>query len=92
MNIKIETLEQAFQIILKYLKESGAKSIEVDRDFYWEISEDERYDPYKNPQDFSLGQISSDLEHIQKIANGSEEPIAYSLVWLASILRYLGEK
>ncbi len=91
MNIDVETLEKAFQIILAYLEKVEVTSIEVDKDFYWDISPEQRYAPYQDPKDLSLGQLSSDWEHIQKIASGNEEPIAYSLVWLASLMKYLGE-
>ncbi len=91
MNIDIETLERAFHNILIYLREVEGTSIEVDKDFYWNIPHQQRYDPYQIPTDLTLGQLSSDWEHIQEIASGKEEPVAYSLVWLASLLKYFGE-
>jgi hypothetical protein len=87
----IDTLERAFQLIFSHLREIQINSVEVDKDFYWDISSDERYDPYQDPKDLSLGQLSSDWEEIQKIASGEKKPTVYTLVWLSSLLRFLGE-
>jgi hypothetical protein len=91
MNIDIKTLEEASKIIFAHLKEAQVNSVELDQDFYWDVSPEQRYNPYQNPDNLSLGQLSSDWEHIQKIVLETEEPIGYSLVWLASLLKFLGE-
>ena len=87
----IDTLERAFQLIFSHLQKNQINSIEVDKDFYWDISSQERYNPYQDPKDLSLGQLSSDWEEIQKIALGEKEPTGYALLWLSSLLRFLGE-
>lgn len=34
----------------------------ISNDYYWEISPDEIYDPYKEPENFTLGQLSDDMQ------------------------------
>ena len=46
-------------------------------------------DPYEEPKIISLGQLSDDLEEIQRL-NKSDDAIAYDLKRLASILKALG--
>jgi len=91
MEIDIDTLEQACQAIFVYLKEAKIDSIQVEQDFYWHISQEDRYNPYQEPKNLTLGQLSSDWEEIKKIAVGESEPLGYSFVLLSSLLKYLGE-
>lgn len=65
--------------------------VEIPFDYYWDISKDERYEPYEKPKHFDLGQLSDDWGELQKISQGENEPITYALVWLSSILRAIGE-
>ncbi|MGL5803832.1 MAG: hypothetical protein ACRC2R_27535 [Xenococcaceae cyanobacterium] len=92
MIVDLNVLEKASHIIFEYWQKEGIQKIEVEEDFYWNISTKERYDPYKEPQDLDLGQLSDDWSEIEKIASGKTEPIIYALVWLASIYKILGEK
>jgi hypothetical protein len=92
MKIDISTLEQASQAIFQYLKDQKVESIEVNEDFYWNISKEERYNPYADPKDLDLGQLSDDWAEVAKIASGDNEPVGYALVWLSSIYKILGEK
>ncbi|MCP4347870.1 MAG: hypothetical protein GY795_20395 [Desulfobacterales bacterium] len=52
------------------------------------------YDPCNepNPSDCTLGQLSDDWSNLQKILNSENEPTGYALVWLASIMRTVGEE
>ena len=92
MKVDLKTLENATRLIFKSLEEKGIKDIEIEKDFYWNIDKDEKYNPYTNPKKLDLGQISDNWLEIQKISNQETFPIPYSLVWLASIYRIMGEK
>jgi hypothetical protein len=39
-----------------------------------------------------MGQLSDDWNEVAKIASGQRPPIAYALVWLSSLLRFIGSK
>jgi hypothetical protein len=39
-----------------------------------------------------MGQLSGDWNEVAKIASGQRLPTAYALVWLSSLLRFIGSK
>jgi hypothetical protein len=85
----LDEIESAVHVLVQHLKQQGAQA-ELSDDYYWEISEDERYDPTKSPTDFSMGQLSEDVERLRQILRGDAPPIGYALVWVASLLRRIG--
>jgi hypothetical protein len=91
MSIDIATLEKATLAIFQHLKESGVHSIEFEHDFYWDIDKQQRYNPYQQPTQMSLGQLIDDWNEIEKIALGDKEAIGFAFVWMASLYRYVGE-
>jgi hypothetical protein len=52
------------------------------------------YAVYTPPPEFDLtmGQLSEDWNEVAKIASGQRPPAAYALVWLSSLLRFIGTK
>ena len=92
MKVKIADLQNATNKIFDYLQEQDVDEIEISEDYYWVIDENELYDPYKEPKTFTLGQLSSDIEDIQKMASGSLPVVGFSLVPLSALFKYIGEK
>ena len=92
MILDVDTLEKATQKLFSHLREKGISEVELKSDFYWEVSKDQRYDPYNDPTEKSLGQLSDDWEEVQKVASGQRETIGYVFVWLAALYRYIGEE
>lgn len=92
MEVKLSLLKAVTEKILTRLEESGCSSVTISEDFYWAIPKEGRYDPYSQPKELTLGQLTDDLSELERIATGESEPISYGLVWLSSILRVIGEK
>ena len=92
MKIKIEELEKVTGKLFEYLKQQGLSELNIEEDYYWNIDKKERYNPYKEPSKFDLGQLKDDWNELLKIKNEDSEPLSYSFVWLAALLRLLGEK
>jgi hypothetical protein len=92
MKIDIETMEKASQLIFQFIRDQEVESFEINEELYWNIPKDERYNPYSDPKDLDLGQLSDDWLKIKKIASGDDKPVGYALVWLSSIYKILGEK
>jgi hypothetical protein len=67
MKAKIPELKIAVNELLDKLAKYAGDEIEVSVDYYWSIDENELYNPYKNPVDLTLGQISSDMEDLHNI-------------------------
>lgn len=91
MKILLSDLEKITEALFVKIKNSGYDEVEISDDYYWNISNENRYTPYKEPEEFTLGQLSDDWNELSKILENSEEPINYALVWLAAILRKIGE-
>jgi hypothetical protein len=91
MDVKVSQLRAATERLLAHL-ESKRDSVQLDVDYYWSIPAQQRYDPYAEPREFTMGQLSDDWMEVEKIAKGEAEPIGYALTWLATILSAVGEK
>lgn len=88
MKVNIEEIQQIALHLLGKLKESKGDEININNDFYWDIFAEELYNPYEEPKNIALGQLSDDLQEIQRLSK-SDDAIAYDLKRLASILTVL---
>jgi len=88
MKINIDEIQKITSLLLSKLKESKGNEIEINNDYYWDISSDELYNPYEEPKNITLGQLSDDLEEVQRLAK-SDDAIVYDLKRLGIILKAL---
>lgn len=88
MKINIDQIIKITTHLLLKLKEHKGNEIELESDFYWDISLEEIYNPYKNPEDVTLGQLSDDLETVRK-ALESGDSIPYDLKKVSEIIKAL---
>ena len=75
-----------------YKKSRKKGKIKINQDFYWDISKEEKYNPYSKPKELTMGQLEDDWNEIMLILEEKREPITYSLVWISSLLRVVGEE
>ncbi len=92
MRITTHQLRSAAVALLRHLDETGQSEFEINEDYYWFVPEQSVYQPYQEPKDLTLGQLSHDWNEVQALASGQREPLGHVLVWLASLLRRVGEK
>jgi hypothetical protein len=88
MKVNIEEIQKITSLLLSKLKESKGNEIEISNDYYWDISQDELYSPYEEPKNITLGQLSNDLEEVQRLVK-SDDAIMYDLKRLSNILKVL---
>lgn len=91
MKIQVSNLRALANKLLDHLEETGHGEVDISVDFYWDIPAEQRYQPYAEPGKLDMGQISDDWMELTKIAEDRAKPVNYALVWLASILRRIGE-
>jgi len=91
MKIKIDEIQKIIMLVLSNLREAKGNEIELENDFYWDILSDELYNPYEDPKDISLGQLSWDLEEIKRLLKSPEEVMPYDLKRIAEILKAIGD-
>jgi len=92
MDIDIGELAEIAARILRHVQEAHGTHIHLDTDFYWNIPSPDCYKPYEEPTNLDIGQLSDDWGELRRILNGEKEPLSYALVWLASVLRAVGEE
>ena len=92
MRLTTTELRRAADLLLAHLGKSGHGTIDINQDYYWSIPPAERYDPYNEPRQFGMGQLSDDVSEVRGILDGSKPPVGYALVWLGAVLRAVGEK
>jgi hypothetical protein len=93
MNLSLKTIQVAFNLLIEHLESKGVDSISLEKDFYWIIPQDQRYNPYIMPDVtlLMLGQLFEDVENLQRMQVDNNHIINYGFVWLAHILIYIGE-
>ncbi len=92
MKVRVSELRQAANLLFDHLERSGHTEIDVDSDYYWSIPNQKLYSVYEEPSGFTVGQLSEDLENVRAVVVGSKPPIAYALVWVSALLRFIGSK
>jgi hypothetical protein len=92
MQINMSELRYVTEELLNHLEETQGDYIKIMEDYYWDIPADKLYNMAAQPTEFTVGQLSDDWAELKKLLDTSRAPISYSLVWLASILRRIGEK
>ncbi|WPU94326.1 hypothetical protein SNE25_02160 [Mucilaginibacter sabulilitoris] len=90
ITIDIDELQQAISLLLKRLKERKGVNIELKNDYYWDIDSKELYNPYEQPKNFALGQLSFDWEHITK--SDQDDLIPYDFEKVSCILKALSNE
>ena len=91
MRVEISQLHSIVEILFDHLEEEGITIVEVPEDFYWNIPKESKYDPYTKPSQFSMGQLTDDWQELKKLLDSRHDPLGYDFVWLASLLRAIGE-
>jgi hypothetical protein len=91
VTIDIEEIRQAVNVLLDHLRDRGIRKVELREDYYWEIDAAKLYDATNEPTEFSIGSLFDDLESIQPLAAGNDQPVVPLLLKIAPLLRYIGD-
>jgi hypothetical protein len=92
LEISIDEFRKATEVILCRIEERGHRTVDIDVDFYWAVPKKHRYDPYKQPSELTMGQLTEDWRELQGISTGTREPAGYALTWLPAVAVALGER
>lgn len=92
MEADLATLRKMCDALFVHLEGSGIEVVEIPVDYYWFIPAPEVYDPYIEPTELTLGQLSFDWTELLAVLEGDRPILGYHLVWLASLLRAVGEQ
>lgn len=87
MKVEIDFLQKIISLLLLRIKEQNGNTVELSNDFYWDISNEDLYQAYSEPKEFTLGQISQDLIEIERLLESPDEAIPYDLKRVAELIK-----
>ena len=90
LRIPVQQLRAAFELLMQRLTEDEGESVPLERDYFWSIAADALYNPYADPGELGLGQLSESWQHLEDVLKDNDLAIGHHLVWLADVLRALG--
>jgi len=91
MKVNISELQLTISTLLEKLKENKGNEIDLEHDYFWSLSSEDIFNIDENPKERGLGQLSFDLELIEKLkVENFEYALGYHLEYISNILRALG--
>ncbi len=92
MHFELGDLRRISEKLFAHFERLGLDSFDVpSADYYWHIPKKQVYNPYEEPSDFTLGQLTDDWDELKRVLESEIEPFGYDLVRLSAILRAIGE-
>lgn len=91
IDIPVDILRRAATILLDRLEAETGASVALDKDMFWAIPPEHRSNPYVEPSEFTIGQLSESLENVSQVIEDPDSATSFGLVWLADLLRAAGE-
>lgn len=91
-SIDLEVLRIAINRIFDHMaNEEELTHVDLDKDYYWSIDDEELYEVSRQPQNLGLGQLYDDWEFLEgMLKDGSEcRPM---LEHVSALLRYIATK
>jgi hypothetical protein len=92
VQLQVDELRRVFELLMAHITKSGDGRLATSRDYFWSIPAPDRYDVYKEPNEFTIGQVSEAWENLRGMLEGRSEALGYGLVWLADVLRAIGDE
>jgi hypothetical protein len=90
--IPVEKLRQVFDLLISHVTRVSGSEIELSKDAFWSIPAGAVYNVYADPQELTIGMISESWSHLEAMADGEKSVVGYGLVWLAEVLRAIGDE
>jgi len=93
--IDVRVIKDAVNAILDHLLDDlcvEKVTIEESTDLYWHCPSAEIFDMSKKPVGLDLGRLTDDADFVKLIKRGQGGDVSYTLVHVALLLRYIGEK
>ena len=91
LSTSVPELRRIVNALLDHLETStGRAGVDLSHDYYWFLERSDRRDVYREPPEGTVGQISENLANLRSSVD-SGDVLGYGLVWLAEILRTVGE-
>ena len=90
--LKLKSIVNALFDKLIEAENHGAVMIPDDTDYYWDIANDERYEPAKRPADLHMGRLSEDWEFLQPLSADEKHLFPLMFMHVAPLINFLADR
>ncbi len=90
--MKVSQIREITQVLLDWFEQQAPEEIDFDADYYWMIPSEEIYRLDKDPQEFTLGQLTDEWKELQKTKAKNRIPSRQDFIWLSGLFRAIGEE
>ncbi|MFE6049228.1 hypothetical protein ACFQ6N_00545 [Kitasatospora sp. NPDC056446] len=92
LHVSLAELRASFDILLRHVEATAAgDAVALDKDYFWSVPSAEQYDVLREPAELTIGQLSESWQHLRDLLADPDRALGYHLVWLADILRAIGQ-
>ncbi|MGW1072283.1 hypothetical protein [Streptomyces sp. NPDC002537] len=91
LRIPLDQLRHAFDTALRHVETSAGHTVELGEEYFWSVPGDELYDVLNEPKTLTIGQLSESWQHLEDLLAHQDGALGYHLVWLADIIRAIGQ-
>ncbi|MEU8464539.1 hypothetical protein [Streptomyces sp. NPDC029003] len=91
LQIPLDRLRHVFELALQHIEASAGSTVALERDYFWSVPGDELYDVPNEPRTITIGQLSESWQHLEDLLADPDRVVGYHLVWLADVLRAIGQ-
>ncbi|KKL16532.1 hypothetical protein LCGC14_2494630 [marine sediment metagenome] len=92
MKVTTREIMDIVSVLCQHLDNCGCSEVEIEETSYWSIPKEYEYDAYSDPREHTLGDLQDDWDQLQRMAMNPDDAVGYGLVWLASVLRAVGQQ
>ncbi|WP_327420061.1 hypothetical protein OG612_40600 [Streptomyces sp. NBC_01527] len=91
LQIPLDRLRNAFELALQHIEASAGSAVALEHDYFWSVPGDELYDVANEPRTITIGQLSESWQHLEALLSDPNRAVDHHLVWLADVLRAIGQ-
>lgn len=92
LTIPVRRLREVAAALLDGLEQNGVEEVRIDKDYFWAVPPENRFDVYADPGPLTIGQVTDSWRQAQQLADEKSGVIPYALVWLADVLAAAGHR
>ncbi|MFF4739087.1 hypothetical protein ACFY2W_24835 [Streptomyces sp. NPDC001262] len=92
VEIPVDKLREVFDILLETVAPEPTQSLIIHKEAFWSVPADQAYEIYSEPRELTIGMVSDSWGQLEAIAADQDRSVGYGLVWLAEVLRAIGDE
>ncbi len=93
LSVSVDELRRAFEVLMRRVETAaGGGDVPLEAEYFWAVPQGEMYDVTVEPGELTIGQLSESWRHVQDVLADEDRAVGYHLVWLADVLRAIGQE